>query len=137
VKRVIAALILLTCLAPRPAWSQMALRIDGPVDLGSAFYRDPISRPDLLAADPGEGLVGLTVPLGRGSFSAGYLRNRDLFQSDANGRKLAYGYYHLLAKDTTFYVVGSRLRNGVTVRYQTVLPGRPRQLISIGIRHQF
>jgi hypothetical protein len=137
VKRVIAALILLTSLAPRPAWSQMALRIAEPLDLGSPFYRDPLIRPDLLAADPRDGLLGLTVPLGSGSFSAGYLRNRDLFQSDVRGRKLAFGYYHLLSKDTTFYVVGSRLRNGVTVRYQTVLPGRPRQLISIGIRRQF
>lgn len=136
-KRAIAALILMASLAP-PALSQMALRIDGQLDLGSAFYRDPLDRTDVLAADPRDGLLGLTVPLGRGSFSAGYLRNRDLFQSDVRGRKLAFGYYHLLSKDTTFYIVGSRLRNGVTVRYQTVLPGsRPRQLISIGIRHQF
>lgn len=135
-KRAIAALILMTSLAP-PAWSQMALRIDGPVDLGSALYRDPLGRTDALAADPRDGLLSLTVPLGRGSFSTGYVQDRDLFQSDARARKLAFGYYHLLAKDTTFYVVGSRLRGGVTVRYLTVLPGRPRQLISIGIRRQF
>jgi hypothetical protein len=151
VKRAIAALLLWASLAP-PALPQTVLRVYGPVDLGldtarAAPWIDnaPYSGTWMLLARnrndvapaARDGLIGLTVPLGKGSFSAGYVHNPDLFQSDARATKVAFGYHHLLSKDTTFYVVGSRLRNGVTVRYQTPLPGRPRQLISVGIRHQF
>jgi predicted porin len=90
-----------------------------------------------LTLDTRDSLLGITVPVHGGTFAADYVRKSDRFQSDADASQIAFGYYHPLSKRTNIYVVGSRLRNGVKVRYQTTLPGKTRQLFSIGIRHQF
>jgi predicted porin len=94
------------------------------------------SRNDL-TLDTRDSLVGITVPVGRGLVAADFVHKADLFQGDAGARQHAFGYYYPLSKRTNVYLVASRLKNGVKVRYQTTLPGKTRQLFSIGIRHQF
>lgn len=136
-RAIVAMLIMLASLAP-PAVSQTPLRVYGPVDLSIDPRSDGAARPGpWLFPDRRPAAIGLTLPLGTGAFSAGYEVDAERWQDETRGSKVAFGYYHLLAKDTTFYLVGARLRSGVTVRYQSALPGRPRQLISIGIRRQF
>lgn len=146
-KCAIAALLLQACLASAAvaqALSSVVLARDVLGELDGARF--DLSDPSGLMAtrwrsvDAGngrDGLIGLTVPLGDGAVSAGYMPARAPWRSEARGAKMAFGYTRQLSKDTTFYVQGSRLRNGVTVRYQTTLPGKPRQLFSIGIRRQF
>ena len=136
-RAIVAMLTMLASLAP-PALSQAPLRVYGPVDLTIDTRGDGAGRagPWLYPERRAEA-IGLSVPLGTGGFSAHYEVDPERGQDEARGTRLALGYYHLLNKDTTFYLVGARLRSGVTVRYQSALPGRPRQLISIGIRRQF
>ena len=136
-RAIVAMLSILASLAP-PALSQAPLRVYGPVDLTIDARSDGAARPGpWLFPERRADVIGLTVPMGTGGFSARYEVDPERGQDEARGTKLALGYYHLLDKDTTFYLVGARLRSGVTLRYQSTLPGRPRQLISIGIRRQF
>jgi len=90
-----------------------------------------------LTLDTRDSLIGLTMPVPGGLLAADFVHKADRFQRDADARQVAFGYYHTLSKRTNVYVIGSRLKNGVNVRYQTTLPGKTRQLFSIGIRHQF
>jgi hypothetical protein len=138
VKRAIVAMLtMLASLAP-PASSQAPLQVFGPVDLTLDTRGEGALRPGpWLFPERRADAIGLSVPIGTGGFSARYEVDPERGQDEARAIRLALGYYHLLDKDTTFYLVGARLRSGVTVRYQSGLPGRPRQLISIGIRRQF
>jgi predicted porin len=112
--------------------------VGGNVDFGPvrAWMVLARSRNDL-TLDTRDSLVGITVPVPGGLIAADYVYKADLFQQDADAHQVAFGYYHVLSKRTNVYVIGSRLKNGVNVRYQTTLPGKTRQLFSIGIRHQF
>lgn len=105
----------------------------GPVRAWMVLAR---SRNDL-TLDTRDSLVGITVPVQGGLFAADFVHKADRFQQDADARQMAFGYYHALSRRTNVYVIGSRLKNGVNVRYQTTLPGKTRQLFSVGIRHQF
>jgi predicted porin len=87
--------------------------------------------------DTRDHLVGLTLPLGLSSIAATYVRKKDRFHADAGARQLALGYYHALSKRTNTYVIASGLRNQLTARYQTTLPGGDRRLLACGMRHQF
>jgi len=84
-----------------------------------------------------DNLIGISVPLHGGTLAADYVRKSDRLLNNADATQVAVGYYHTMSKRTNVYLVGSRLRNGSVARYQTTLPGGTRQLLSLGIRHQF
>ncbi|MES2015903.1 MAG: porin [Pseudomonadota bacterium] len=87
--------------------------------------------------DTRDSLIGISLPVHGGTLAADYVRKSDRMLSDANATQVALGFYHTLSKRTNVYLVGSRLRNGSMARYQTTLLGGTRQLLSLGVRHQF
>ncbi len=87
--------------------------------------------------DTQDTLVGVSVPLKRGSVSAAYVHKADKFKRNADVTQLALGYYYPLSVRSNLYLVGSRLTNGAAVNYQTILPGATRSVLALGMRHQF
>lgn len=87
--------------------------------------------------DTRDTLVGVSVPLRRGSFSADYVHKADKYQRNADVTQFALGYYYPLSIRSNLYLVGSRLTNGTAASYQTILPGATRSVLALGMRHQF
>ncbi len=95
------------------------------------------SHNDGSTLDTQDTLVGVSVPLRRGSFSADYVHKADKYKRNADVTQLALGYYYPLSVRSNLYLIGSRLTNGTAANYQTVLPGATRSLLALGMRHQF
>jgi predicted porin len=86
------------------------------------------------------GMVGVSVPLGAGTFLADYAMVKNDDFDDADSKKLAIGYTYALSKRTNLYTVVSRVTNDDNVgraSYGSTDAGDSSTGYQVGLRHSF
>jgi len=90
-----------------------------------------------LALDTRDSLIGISMPIGRATLAADWVRKQDRFLANADATQLAMGCYYTLSPRTNVYLVASHVHNDSAARYQATLPGGSRRQLASGIRHKF
>jgi GBP family porin len=112
----------------------------GPVIIHAAYGR--LKNRDFVATASKENayLVGLSIPVGKGSVYGTYQRvdKRNLNQFDIDDARdgVAIGYRHGLSKRTELYAYASRYRN-VSMRADAASRLADTRQLSVGVRHFF
>jgi predicted porin len=87
--------------------------------------------------DTRDTLLGVTVPFGKTTVLASYIRKDDKAVADADADQIALGVSYELSKRTNFYSSFSRLSNDRLASYAAGAPGATAKLFNVGIRHKF
>lgn len=87
--------------------------------------------------DTRDAMLGVTVPLGKTTLLASYIRKDDKAVADADADQIAVGVSYELSKRTNFYSSLSRLSNDRLASYAAGAPGATAKLFNVGIRHRF
>lgn len=86
------------------------------------------------------GMIGVSVPLGAGTFLADYTTVKNDDVDNADSKKFAIGYSYALSKRTNLYTVVSRVTNDDNVgraSYGSTDPGDSSTGYQVGLRHSF
>lgn len=98
------------------------------------------ATPPVLSTDSRDVLLGLTVPVGPGSFVASYIDKDDKTRFDQDAHQVAAGYRYNLSKRTELYAVLAKITNkngaGYTVG-SSIEGGTGDKALNLGIRHAF
>lgn len=85
-------------------------------------------------------LVGVTVPVGQGTFIASVINKNDKTSFDQDATQMAVGYTYALSKRSTLYTSYGKIKNrrnaGYTVGNGTDV-GSGDQAYNVGVRHSF
>ena len=87
--------------------------------------------------DTRDAMLGVTVPFGKTTLLASYIRKDDKAIADADADQIAVGVSYELSKRTNFYSSLSRLSNDRLASYAAGAPGATAKLFNVGIRHKF
>lgn len=85
-------------------------------------------------------LLGLTVPYGRNTFLASYIRKNDKMAANQDAQQFAIGHRYALSKRTDTYLSWGHIRNNNGASYtvgSSIESGTGNGAVSAGIRHQF
>jgi predicted porin len=104
-----------------------------------AWNKDVVAPTGVVAAgaDTRNALVGVTVPVGAGTFKASYIKLSDKATSNADANQIAIGYVYDMSKRTALYTSLSRTANDSGAKYNTDTGGSSDKLFDVGIRHKF
>lgn len=89
------------------------------------------------ALDTRDAMLGVTVPFGKTTLMASYIRKDDKATSDADANQIAVGVSYELSKRTNFYSSLSRMSNDRLASYAAGAPGATAKIFNVGIRHKF
>lgn len=118
------------------------------LSLGTAVNKGSYTAlANILQADSRDYLMGVSVPVGAGTFLASYINKQDKSGANNDANMFALGYLHTLSKRTNLYTSWGRINN---TRPNTALnaggfytvgnaldPGTGDKAFNIGIRHTF
>jgi predicted porin len=92
------------------------------------------------STDSGDLLLGVTVPVGRQTWMASYIRKNDKTAFNQDAEQWALGYRYYLSKRTDAYTAYARIRNkngaGYTVG-SAIEGGTGNRAVNLGLRHLF
>jgi predicted porin len=115
----------------------------GVVKLHAAYLKSKVDDvPGIGTSYDGKsGMIGISVPLGAGTFLADFTKiSEDQVASDNDSKKYSLGYIYSLSKRTNLYTTVARVTNGddaTRAAYGTALPGESSTGYQVGIRHTF
>ncbi len=89
------------------------------------------------ALDTRDAMVGVTVPFGKTTLLASYIRKDDRAVANSDANQIAVGVSYELSKRTNFYSSYSRLSNDSLASYSAGAKGATDKLFNVGIRHKF
>lgn len=118
------------------------------VSLGTALNKGSFTGlANIVLPDSRDYLVGVSVPVGAGTFLASYINKQDKSGANNDANQVALGYLYALSKRTNMYTSWARMNN---TRPNTALsaggfytvgnaldPGTGDKAFNIGIRHTF
>lgn len=87
--------------------------------------------------DTRDAMLGVTVPFGKATLLASYIRKDDKAVADADADQVAVGLSYEISKRTNFYTSLSHLSNDRLASYGAGAPGATAKLFNVGIRHKF
>jgi predicted porin len=113
----------------------------GVVKLHGAYLKAKVEGPAGTTYDAKSGMIGVSVPLGAGTFLADYTMLKDDVNDDADSKKLSIGYVYSLSKRTNLYTTVARVNNddnASRAAYGTTEnAGDNSTAYQVGIRHTF
>ncbi|MES2102702.1 MAG: porin [Pseudomonadota bacterium] len=90
--------------------------------------------------DSSDAMLGITVPMGQGTFLANYTRKNDKMAADNGAKMFAVGYHYDMSKRTKFYVDYGHISNNHALLYAVnyaVDTGSGDKAVTIGMQHRF
>lgn len=87
-----------------------------------------------------DALIGLTVPVGLGTFRVSYINRNDKLATNQDASQYAIGYTHPISKRTTLYTMYARMKNKNGASYtvgNSSDPGSGDKQFNLGMRHVF
>jgi predicted porin len=115
----------------------------GVVKLHAAYLKSKIDDVPGIGEtyDAKSGMIGISVPLGAGTFLADFTKiSEDKFAADNDSKKYSLGYVYSLSKRTNLYTTVARVTNGddaTRAAYGTALAGESSTGYQVGVRHTF
>ncbi|HYD81994.1 MAG TPA: porin [Paucimonas sp.] len=88
-------------------------------------------------ADSRDAMIGLSAPVGKGSFLASYVRRSDKLVANRDTTQWALGYTHDLSKRTNLYTSYARIDNEAAATLGGAAAGKDPSSLNFGIRHKF
>jgi predicted porin len=115
--------------------------------LGGTYDFGPVTAHVAVGANKGtgsvdsrDGLVGITIPLGKSTVMASYIRKDDRSPLDGNVDQVAIGYTYSLSKRTNLYASYARIHNSAGAAYTIGDASNGyagTRALALGIRHKF
>jgi len=112
----------------------------GVVKLHGAYLKAKADVAGVTSVDTKSGMIGISVPLGAGTFLADYTMLKDDLVDNDDSKKLSLGYVYSLSKRTNLYTTVARVTNDDNAgraAYGTTKPGDNSTGYQVGIRHTF
>jgi predicted porin len=112
----------------------------GVVKLHGAYLKAKVEVAGVTTYDAKSGMIGVSVPLGAGTFLADYTRLNDDHTDNSDSQKFSLGYVYSLSKRTNLYTTVARVTNddlAGRAAYGSVAPGDSSTAYQVGVRHTF